>query len=251
LLAAGVGRRLGPAASGPKVLLSFGGKTLLERHLMALQHGGLGEIAMTVGFQRDAIERELRRLHLDIPIHLVGNRRYREGSLFSLWLQAERLRSGASVILMDGDVLYDPTMIDRLLSSPAENVLLVDRRIEPGDEPVKICFRGEQIVDFGKVPDRTHDWHGESVGFFRFSSSMAFALADRCAWYVEQGRTDAEYELAIRDLILAEPDRFSAIDVSDLSWTEIDFPEDVQRAQNQVLPKVDEIIAAFAEVNDG
>jgi choline kinase len=47
-----------------------------------------------------------------------------------------------------------------------------------------------------------------------------------------------EYEEAIRDLILAEPDRFDAQDVGDLPWTEIDFPEDVVRARDVILPQL-------------
>jgi choline kinase len=141
---------------------------------------------------------------------------------------------------MDGDVLYDNRMIARLLAAPPENVLLFDRAIEAGDEPVKICLRGDVIVDFAKVPDHSHDRHGESVGFFRFSPAMAAALAERVASYVGTGRSGAEYEAAIRDLILAEPHRFGCADVSDLPWTEIDFADDVARARREIVPRLEE-----------
>jgi choline kinase len=141
---------------------------------------------------------------------------------------------------MDGDVLYPAQMIGRLLRGTTENILLVDRQIEPGDEPVKICFRNGHIVDFRKKPDRPHDWYGESVGFFRFSAAMASSLAARCCVYVDEGRTNVEYEEAIRDLILSEPERFGAEDISDLPWTEIDFDADVLRALNEILPQLEE-----------
>ncbi|MDT8265355.1 phosphocholine cytidylyltransferase family protein, partial [Roseomonas sp. DSM 102946] len=78
--------------------------------------------------------------------------------------------------------------------------------------------------------------HGESVGFFRFSPEMAGLLAARCEDYLQRGERQVEYEEAIRDLILAGPARFQAVEISDLSWTEIDFPEDVVRAENVILP---------------
>jgi choline kinase len=239
LLVAGVGRRMGDAVPGPKVLLSFGGQTLLERHLNALLANGIEDISLTVGYQSDAIRRELSRLGLEACVRLVENPDFRLGSLVSLSVQAERLQSGRTVVLMDGDVLYDKAMIARLLAAPAENVLLLDRAIEPGDEPVKICLRGERIVDLRKVPEHPHDWHGESVGFFRFSPATARALAQRCGWYVAQGRTRVEYEEAIRDLILAEPERFAAADISDIPWTEIDFVDDVTRAREIILPQLE------------
>ena len=65
---------------------------------------------------------------------------------------------------------------------------------------------------------------------------MAAKLADACDRYVAAGRTDVEYEEAIRDLLLAEPARFTAVDVTDLPWTEIDFPEDVVKAETEVRP---------------
>ncbi|PKU25750.1 NTP transferase domain-containing protein [Telmatospirillum siberiense] len=238
LLVAGVGRRLGQAEDLPKVLLEFGGQTLLERHLKALRLGGVGTVSLTVGHREDAIRREVGKLGGGGRVRFVTNSRYREGSLVSLWAQRDLLRSDEPVLLMDGDVLYDQAIMSRLLTADGENILLVDRNIEPGDEPVKICFRGERIVDFRKKPEHAHDWHGESVGFFRFSPAMAAALADRCEDYVDRGETGVEYEEAIRDLILSEPHRFRAVDVSDLAWTEIDFAADVARARQTVLPQL-------------
>jgi choline kinase len=244
LLAAGVGRRLGENYEGPKALLAFDGRSLLRRHMEALAANDIRRLSITIGYQgsklREAVAEVLRLPGLqNLSVSFVENPEYRKGSLVSLLAQRGVLDAGAPVLLMDGDVLYDARMIERLLSGPGEGVLLVDRELEPGDEPVKICFDGAgQIVDFRKVPTRPHAWFGESVGFFRFSADLAARLAQRCAWYVAQGEVDTEYEEAIRDLILQTPDRFAAADVSDLPWTEIDFPEDVVKARDVVLPQL-------------
>ncbi|UPG71348.1 phosphocholine cytidylyltransferase family protein [Roseomonas gilardii subsp. gilardii] len=236
ILAAGVGQRLGRSDDRPKILLEFGGHTLLARHLAALEAHGIRQVAITIGYHGELIRAEVERLGWQDRVHFVENPDFRQGSLVSLAVQADTLRWGGPVLLMDGDVLYDPAMLGRLLHAPGENLLLVDLEIEPGDEPVKICFRDGLIVDFRKRPERMHDWHGESVGFFRFSPEMAGLLAARCEDYVQRGEKKVEYEEAIRDLILAEPARFQAVDISDLPWTEIDFPEDVLRAENVILP---------------
>jgi len=242
ILAAGVGRRLGHGV--PKVLLKFGGKSLLERHLTALHANNVRNIAITVGHRPDLIRAELRRLGVLDRVALIENPRYREGSVVSLAVQRAQLAAGMPVLLMDGDVLYDSRMLARLLQAAPENVLLLDQAIEPGEEPVKICLRDDVIVDFDKVPEHAHDRHGESVGFFRFSASMAMALAERATAYVEGGRASAEYEAAIRDLILAHPNRFGYEDISDLPWTEIDFEADVVRARQEILPRLLEIAYA-------
>jgi choline kinase len=237
ILAAGVGRRLGQAEPAPKVLLDFAGESLIARHLALLAEAGAAHLTIVTGYMAERLEAAVAEAGPRLPVSFVHNPRFREGSVVSLAAAADALRSEAPVVLMDGDVLYDRRMHPRLLAASAENVLLCDRNIEPGDEPVKICFDANgTIVDFRKVPARPHVRHGESVGFFRFSPAMAARLADRARAYAADDRARLEYEEAIRDLILAEPHRFGAEDVTDLPWTEIDFPEDVAKARDEILP---------------
>jgi choline kinase len=238
ILAAGVGRRLGESYDGPKVLLDFDARSLLARRLMALAACGIDEVFVTTGHQAGAVEAESRRAAPKSTFHFVYNPRFREGSLVSLAVQYDALTSGRPVLLMDGDVLHDSRMVARLLDGAHENTLLFDPELEPGDEPVKICLRGGRIVDFRKVPEDPGERYGESVGFFRFSPTMASRLAERCQARVAAGEGHLEYEEAIRDLILAEPERFGVEDVGDLPWTEIDFPQDVTRARDHVLPQL-------------
>jgi choline kinase len=239
VLAAGVGRRLGDLHDGPKVLLDFAGRTLLERRLRALAACGVREVCITVGYEAEAVRAEAHRVAPDMTLRFVENPRFREGSLVSLAVQVEALISGRPVLLMDGDVLHDSRMVERLLTDAGrEATLLFDPVLEPGDEPVKICLRGDAIVDFRKVPVDPGERHGESVGFFRFGPAMAMRLADRCAARLAAGQGHLEYEEAIRDLILADPGAFGIEDVGDLPWTEIDFPQDVTRARDHVLPQL-------------
>jgi choline kinase len=132
-------------------------------------------------------------------------------------------------------------MLAALLAAPKRNCLLVDRDFAPGEEPVKVCVAAGRIVDFSKRPSVAHDWHGESVGFFRFGPAAARAVAERSALYVESGREEAEYEEAIRELILEDAfdDRLGFAEVTGLPWTEIDFPEDVVHAERNVLPRLE------------
>jgi choline kinase len=239
ILAAGIGRRLNADSGPPKALLSFAGKTLLRRHVEILRGCGVEDISVTVGHGADLVRAELRRLDGDGHLRAVDNPDYRNGSVVSLWSARDVLAADEDVILMDADVLYDQRLMSLLVGSPVENCLLVDREIEPGEEPVKLCVKDGRIVDFHKLPKNAHDWCGESVGFFRFAPATARALAERAGAYVSGGRGRLEYEEPIRDLIL-DDDRgsFGFEDVTGLPWTEIDFPDDVRRAREDVLPRL-------------
>lgn len=235
LLAAGVGRRLGGDAEPmPKALLPFGGSTLLMRHIGALRRCGIADVTVVVGFEADQMRAALAGV---AGVTLVTNPDYREGSVVSLWKARDVLRSGRPTILMDADVLYDDRLLGRLVGSAHANALLLDRDIEPGDEPVKLCIQGGAIVDFHKRPTAAHEWHGESVGFFRFTAAAGAELADRADDYVQGGRRGMEYEEPIRDMIQATPGQFGFEDITGLPWTEIDFPEDVEKAR-QLLPRL-------------
>lgn len=240
ILAAGFGRRLGGGEPNqphlPKALLDFDGKSLLARHIAILRQLGVTDITVVIGFGAEHIREALAELEQGSRIDVVVNPDFREGSVVSLWAGRSVMRSGAPVLLMDADVLYDTRLMARLLNSTLLNCLLLDREIEPGDEPVKLCVRDGRIVDFRKVPSEPHEWYGESVGFFRFSPDAAAELADRAAEYVTTGRRLTEYEEPIRDMIIASAaGRFGFEDITGLPWTEIDFPEDVVKART-LLP---------------
>jgi choline kinase len=241
ILAAGVGRRLGGANPAgqhlPKALLRFGGRSLLARHLDILRGCGVTDVTLVLGYGEDDVRAEFSAFAPPPPAVIV-NPDYRQGSIVSLHAGRAVLRSGAPVILMDADVLYDRRLMARLVDSALPNCLLLDRAIEPGDEPVKLCVSAGRIVDFHKRPRVAHEWHGESVGFFRFAPDAAAELARRAEAYIASGGGGLEYEEPIRDMMLASPpDRFGFEDISGLPWTEIDFPEDVEKA-NALLPEL-------------
>lgn len=245
MLAAGPGMRMDPDPTGPpKVMLSFDGRTLLERHIEILRGFGIEELVIGVGFQAQAIEREIARLGAQGFVRTVFNPRFREGSLLTL-LRLRHAMSGGDVLLMDGDVLYDRRLMARLVESHHANCFLLDRDFEPGDEPVKLCLRAGGIVEFHKQIDGVaFDTCGESVGFFRFEPAVAAAILAAGQAHADAGRHDLWYEEAIRDVVLEAPDRFGYEDVTGLPWIEIDFPEDIRRAEREVLRRLKETTRA-------
>lgn len=242
ILAAGVGGRLTQSGDTPppKCLLRFGGHSLLERHLRLLRRAGIEEVVIAVGYESRQIEAELERLDWQPRPKLVQNQRYTLGSVLTAHCVAGALTAGGDVLLMDADVLYDGRMFEALCAGDHANRLLLDRGFQPGDEPVKICLRNGLPVEFRKklAPDLVYDTWGESVGFFRFTESMALRFAATVADYIEQGRADQPHEEALRDLLLLHPQDFDTADVTGAPWLEIDFPADLVRARDEVLPQL-------------
>ena len=239
IFAAGLGSRLGAASEqSPKILLSFGGRSLLERHLTQLAAVGVSEITLGVGYGADQIEAELKRIGAP-KVTLVHNPHYREGSVVTLWTLRTAFTGGGDILAMDGDVLYDRRMLERLMASRHSNAFLLDREVEPGEEPMKLAIRDGQPVDFRKTLEREYEFFGESVGFFRFDESAAAELVTAAEAIIAADRRGDYMEEAIRDVLLASPPgRFGFEDVTGLPWIEIDFAADMARATDEILPRL-------------
>jgi len=237
MLAAGAGSRLDPDHEAPpKVLLRFGGRSLLQRHVEILRHFDIRELVMVVGYRADQIAREVQAIGAEDFVRLVENPNYRDGSLGSLWCLSQEFAAEVPSVLMDADVLYDHRLMARLLRSRHLNCLLLDREVGEDEDPLRVCIRDEQIVDFHKQPRAAHDWQGQWIGFIRYSPAMARLQRDKIRPYIEARNFGVIYEEPMRDLLVAAPEPFGYEDVSELPWIEIDFPEDLEEAAQRIFP---------------
>lgn len=244
ILAAGVGNRLAEISGGcPKCLLEFNGVNLLTRHVRILENNRIPELLVVTGYRGEDVSMVLAGLSTAMRVSTVHNPDFRAGSILSLYSAKETLRSGDDIILMDADVLYHPDILKRLIESVHPNCFLLDRDFMPGPEPVKLCVVNGRLVEFRKHvnEDLTCDFQGESVGFFKFSPDIAAGLVQKAEEYINNGKKNEPYEEIIRDLLLEYPGKFSFEDVTGYPWLEIDFPDDMTRAREEILPQIEVI----------
>ena len=238
ILAAGIGKRL--KTDTPKILLQIGKKTLLERHYTNLVNANIHKIGLVVGFQNKKIEDLIKRIDKENRIRIFRNREFRKGSAISLVSAYEFFDIKEEMILMDGDVLYHEQIFKKLVNSNKKNCFLLDRNIEKGEEPVKICIKKDHIYDFGKKIKKDFDFYGESVGFFKFSYEISKELLIKTK-EVMKSNSNAAYEEAIRLIIKnTDSNNFGYEDITNLPWIEIDFPKDLEKAKNKILLEIDE-----------
>jgi choline kinase len=243
ILAAGRGMRLKQTADAelPKCLLSFGGMTLLERHLRLLRAAGVDEVVLALGWRHELVSAELDRLAWQPRPEIVLNPRYELGSVLTVDTVRDAMTRGGEVLLMDADVLYhDGIMAALVAGTRPVNRVLLDRDFEAGDEPVKLCIRAGVPVELRKqlAPELKYDTIGESVGFFRFNEAGARRLAAIVCDYVGSDRANLPHEEAVRDFFREASQAVDVADVTGLPWIEIDFPIDVTRAAQEVLPQL-------------
>jgi len=230
LLAAGVGKRLRPFTDHhPKCLVRIGGRTLLDRHLDALHAVGVDAITIVVGHCQDQIRAAVAGHRHGGLVSLVDNPEYTRGSVLSLYRARDALgQGGAATLVMDADVLYPLPFLQRLADAAGSSFLIDERASETGEE-MMIGVKGGLVRTIDRRIGPGWDTMGEGVGFFKVDAADAPALVAELDAAVAQGDLDIEYEGVLLRHLRRHPAGYAL--VNDLPWTEIDFAEDVTKAE--------------------
>ena len=243
MLAAGLARRLygGENTELPKALLTFGGESLLSRHISTLRECGIEELFLVVGHRSEDLISEANRIAPPNFVKFIYNPRYREGPILSLECGSEVLRAGNPVIFMDADTLYHPNILHRLVGSEYDTCFVVDREFQSTDDFVKVCLRDGQVVDFGKNLSGSYDLVGEWPGFMKMSPEIASKVADEAGRIVSNGEVEGAYEQAIQSVLHNETiGTFGFEDITGMPWIEIDYESDVEKASLQIIQRISE-----------
>ena len=236
ILVAGVARRMAPLTDTThKALLPVGGRPVLTRMLEALDAAGVRQATLVVGHCADQVRKVAGERVGRLAVRYIHNPEYTRGSVISLYTARQCLREPA--LVMDADVLFPREFLTRLLAVPAPSALLVDRGFSDTGEEVKIYTRGDRVIALGKkVVPEAWDLVGEGVGFFKCGAEAGPAFVRFLERVIEESHGLNEYEDALHMLVTTH--HVGWIDVTGLRWTEIDFAEDLRRAEADVLPHV-------------
>jgi len=232
ILAAGKGSRLnGTLGDKPKCLLRLGNTTLVERQIESMRAVGIDDIVIVVGCQAERVQRTCGH-----RITYVENTRFAQtNSLYSLWLARPLLLNG--FVVMNCDVLFHPQLLEDLVTSRHEDVLLIAYSAGPlGDEEMKIKVRRGCVVDIAKTLT-PQEADGENLGVVKFGAEGARMLADLLDKRVASGNLRDWAPKAFGDFARLRP--LHVIGTRGFPWTEIDFPEDYERAVRDVLPAIE------------
>lgn len=235
ILAAGVGKRLWSITQHkPKCLIDIGGRTLLARYLDVLASLQIRHATIVVGYKQEMIRAAVGTRSAGVELSYLVNEQFHRGSISSLWIARNAL--DADVVIMDADVLFHREILRRLVESSWPNCLLMDETVKQQGEECMVVVRGGRVVALTKNMPSSYDVAGEGVGFLKVRRADTPALVSSIKGYVDRGAWDMEYEDGL--LGFFEQVKVGHEKIGGLPWTEIDFPEDVTRAEREILPRL-------------
>lgn len=240
ILSAGQGRRLLPlTATMPKCLLPVHQRPLLEWQLDALARCGIPHATVVTGFASEHVERLLAARTAAPRTQLLYNPFFRvSDNLVSCWIARGEMTG--DFVLLNGDTLFEPVVLERLLAAPPRPVrLAVDRKEAYDADDMKVSLDADgRLRRVGKrlAPEIVGAesiglmlFRGEGPALFREAIEHALRRPDALhAWY-----------LSVIDG-MADHGHVWTESIQGLKWAEIDAPADIARALGVVDSPADQ-----------
>ncbi|KLN35499.1 phosphocholine cytidylyltransferase family protein [Cellulosimicrobium cellulans] len=220
ILAAGMGTRLGRPFPKPLTELKDG-RTILAQQLGNVR-GAFGrdvQVLVVVGFKLEQI------LEAAPDVTFAYNEIYDQTNTSKSLLKALRVTGDRGVLWMNGDVVFDPRVLERLKPYIESGQSFVSvNTAAVGDEEVKYTVDADGRID--ELSKTVQGALGEAVGINFVAPADKAALVARLAEVGDQDYFERGIEVAIeKDGLQVVP-----VDVSDLYAVEVDFAEDLERA---------------------
>ncbi|MEY5057230.1 MAG: hypothetical protein RI987_34 [Actinomycetota bacterium] len=220
ILAAGMGTRL--ARPLPKPLTELrDGRSIMKQQIDNLKFAFADtyRVMIVVGFKLEAIIERFPEATF------VYNELYDQTNTSKSLLKALRASGDGGVLWMNGDVVFDPNVLTRVtpLMDSGQSFVVVNTS-KVSDEEVKYTLDADGFID--QLSKQVTPALGEAVGINYVSAADKGALIARLDEVGDQDYFERGIEFGIeRDGL-----KFKAVDISDLYAVEVDFAEDLERA---------------------
>jgi len=222
ILAAGMGTRLGRPWPKPLTPLDDG-RTIMQQQMdnMVSVYSDV-RISTVVGFKLELI------LEAFPDVSYVYNENYDRTNTNRSLLKALRQSLPGGVLWMNGDVVFDPEVLERTKPLIAQDrSFICVNTAAVADEEVKYTVDSHGAVD--RLSKVVTDALGEAVGINFISAADKPALI---RWLAECADGDY-FERGIELMIEHEHTSVVPLDITDLFAVEVDFEEDLTRANRR------------------
>lgn len=222
ILAAGKATRLLPLTKEtPQCLLNIKDKTILERQLDILKEAGVKDINVICGYLADKVEVFCKRLGIKTSLNPFFDV---SGIAMTLWVAREELKEDC--IIFYSDILFDSEIINGLLKNKGD-ICLAIKKEELREEAEKVIEKDGVIKNVSKI--KIQGVNGEFIGIAKFSERGAEKLVKELN-EVAKANLNASFIDGIGNLI-KKREVVTAYNIKDAKFIDIDFPEDLKKAE--------------------
>lgn len=229
ILAAGTGSRLRPLTiDQPKACVTVDATPIAEHQIRAYDAAGFETIYVVTGYMPDRIQSLCDRLseQLSVDIDCVHNEVFANtDNMYSLYCAREQV-AGDPFVLSNGDVVFEPAVLDKLGAVDDHSAVAVDTdQYDP--EAMKITVDGEAVTGISKELS-AEEAAATSIDCYRFSADTSAKLFGRIVRRIEIGEEYTAWtEIALDELLQTGSHDIQPVDIGAADWVEIDDLDDL------------------------
>jgi len=240
ILAAGVGSRLRPITNQkPKTLVEVNGKPILGYILDSIEQNGITSVVICVGFMAEKVISFCKLNYPSLRFTFIENKEYDStNNMYSLYLARTNLDS--ELLLMNGDLVYDPAIIKGLKKEKHSCVAVdKDRYLE---ESMKVVVDGEGLINSISKKITPHDAFGCSIDIYKIVKRDAKVIIGEMEKIIEVNKDSNQWtEVMLDNLFSSGKLKAYPYLIENKRWSEIDNFEDLAHAEKLFNAKLEDI----------
>jgi len=181
ILAAGLGTKLDRYAL-PKCLVNAGQKTILEREINILRECGIKDIIVIIGDKGGCWTIEAKNKINEIHDRILVNKdNINTTSAYSLHLALEEIEED-SVLVIDGDTLFEKTIINELVKNQHQNIMFSKYTNNPFGKFTRLILKNRFVVEIGEKENSNLIYAGLMKIGIELFKKLKTELADSKYW---------------------------------------------------------------------
>ncbi len=250
ILAAGMGRRLGELTGGnTKCMLEVNKIKLIDRMLGNLTKLDISRIILVVGYKGDNVKEYVGDKYNGVDVIYVENDIYdKTNNIYSLFLAANHLVE-EDTLLLESDLIFDDTILPKIVNHPCPNLALVDKFESWMDGTVVTIDDDNNIKNFIA---KAHFKYEDSASYFKTVNIYKFSKEFSKSCYVPFLKAYSSalgnneyYEQVLRVISIVDNTSLKALPLDGEKWYEIDDIQDLDIAESVFTPNEEAHLEAY------
>ena len=235
IIAAGQGSRLRSITDGiPKSLSKVHGHTILDTLLNNCKLKNIKDIIIVTGYNSDQIKNYLKDSWTDLNIEFVHNELWYLDNGLSVLKAKDIIPKNQEFLISMSDHLYFSDLLEKVINTDFSKYLVnvgVDLKIDSIfdiDDGMKLKFSADDL-SITAMSKNLHSYNAIDVGLFKCNYKFFDYLAKA------KDKNKCSLSNACNELIL--DGRLGGVDIADTYWLDIDTPEALSHARNDMALK--------------
>lgn len=212
----------------PVAALSLEDTTIIQRNIKILRDNGIRKIVVIAGYNKEMLYNLLKE---EKDVILVDNDRYSwTGNMKSLALAKNIIEN--DFILIEGDLIFEESVISKLISNDKRNTIIITNESGSGDEGF-VQLKDGYLFKLAKDIHQFNRIDGEMIGISKISINLFKLMLQE---FESNVNPYLNYDYMLLDV--SRDYKVPCLKIDDLTWGEIDTEDQYGKVVNNIYPKI-------------